>query len=240
MSRPLHAFVVPAFEAEDRVAEVVGELRRTQRDAEIIVVDDGSTDATAQRAQAASARVVRHPVNRGKGAALMTGFEAALRRGARMAVTVDADGQHLAHEALRLAEYPAPLDSLVLGVRDLARDLAPANSQVSNAISNLFLSAFTGHRLEDTQCGLRRYPLPSALDLGTRDRGYAFEAEVLLRASRAGIPIVQVPVEVYYPPPGLRQTHFHVIKDPSRIVRRVVKTLLYTRLSPPKLRGGAE
>lgn len=239
MSAPAYAFVVPAFDAEDRVGEVVRELTIASG-APVIVVDDGSRDATADRARRAGARVVRHPVNRGKGAALMTGLEAAHRRGARMAVTVDADGQHLAHEALRLATHPAAPESLVLGIRDLGRDQAPANSQVSNAISNVFLSAFTGHRLEDTQCGLRRYPLPRTLDLGTRDRGYAFEAEVLLRAARAGIPLVQVPIEVYYPPPGLRQTHFHVVKDPSRIVRRVLKTLLYTRLSPPKLRPGAK
>ncbi|MEZ4374420.1 MAG: glycosyltransferase family 2 protein [Polyangiaceae bacterium] len=240
MSRASYAFVIPAFEAEDRVAEVVRELSLLESGVPIIVVDDGSTDATAARARAAGARVVRHPVNRGKGAALMTGFEVAHRRGANMAVTVDADGQHLAHEALRLAEYPAPAESLVLGVRNLERDQAPANSQVSNAISNVFLSAFTGHRLADTQCGLRRYPLPRTLDLGTRDRGYAFEAEILLRASRAAIPIIQVPIEVYYPPPGLRQTHFHVVKDPSRIVRRVLKTLVYTRLSPPRLRDGTK
>ncbi len=240
MSAPAYAFVIPALDAEDQIAEVVRELAVAAPGASIVVVDDGSQDATAERAREAGARVVRHPVNRGKGAALMTGLEAAHRRGAKMAVTVDADGQNLAHEALRLAEYPAPPESLVLGVRDLERDQAPANSQVSNAISNVFLSAFTGHRLADTQCGLRRYPLPRTLDLGTRDRGYAFEAEVLLRASRAGIPIIQVPIEVYYPPPGLRQTHFHVVKDPSRIVRRVLKTLVYTRLSPPKVRGGGE
>lgn len=231
------AFVIPAFDAELQLPQVIRELQRAAPGLPIWVVDDGSGDRTGQVARAAGAEVLRHRVNRGKGAALVTGLEAAARAGAAMAVSVDADGQHLAHEALRVAQHPAPAGDFVLGVRDLAWAQAPANSQFSNALSNWFLSVFAGQPLRDTQCGLRRYPLPGALELGARDPGYALEAEILLRAARAGIPIHQLDVEVYYPPPGMRQSHFHVVKDPSRIIRRVVKTLLSARLPPPRAGG---
>ena len=116
----------------------------------------------------------------------------------------------------------------MLGVRDLVRDGAPRANQVSNRISNFFLSLFTRRPLADTQCGLRRYPLPLALALGGRDDGYAFEAEIILRAVAAGVRLVEVPVRVVYPPASKRVTHFDSVRDPSRIVVRVVKTLALT------------
>lgn len=226
------AAVIPAFDAERSVATVVSEVRAAWAKAaiagDVLVVDDGSRDDTARRAKDAGAIVVAHDRNRGKGVALRTGLDAALRAGHGSAVTIDADGQHPAHEAARLAALPPSPDAIVLGVRDLARAGAPRPNQISNAISNGFLSAFSRQRLADTQCGLRRYPLPLALALGGRDDGYAFEAEVILLAIAAGARIIEVPIEVVYP--SDRVTHFDSVKDPMRVVRRVVLTLARTRM----------
>jgi glycosyltransferase involved in cell wall biosynthesis len=225
--------IVPAYEAERSVADVVRSLSAIwpwkPDGGAVIVVDDGSRDATSDVAKAAGAIVVRHVRNRGKGAALRTGFGRAIAMGADLAVTVDADGQHLPDEAARLALHPSSERALVLGVRDLVRDGAPRPNQISNRISNFFLSWFSGQALLDTQCGLRRYPLRDVLALGGRDDGYAYEAEVVLRACRANMPIVEVPIRVHYPPENERVTHFHVVKDPARIVYRVVNTLATTR-----------
>ena len=221
--------VVPAFQAERSVGGVVRGLRAALGDVPIIVVDDGSTDGTAREAEAAGAVVVRHERNRGKGAALRTGFERVLELGGDTAVTVDADGQHPPEEAARVAHHPAPRTAFVLGVRDLARDGAPPSSRFSNAFSNRFLTWFGGRPLADTQCGLRRYPLPEIATLGARSRGYAFEAESLLRAARRGWEIVELPVRVFYPPPRERLSHFHVVRDPARIIYRVLETTLLVR-----------
>jgi glycosyltransferase involved in cell wall biosynthesis len=223
--------VVPAFQAERSVEAVVRGLRAALGPAAepLIVVDDGSSDRTAERAEQAGAVVLRHPENRGKGAALRTGFARALAAGAGAVVSVDADGQHLPEEAARLARDPAPREALVLAIRDLARDGAPAANRFSNAFSNAFLSWFGGRPLHDTQCGLRRYPLPETLALGARADGYAYEAEVLLRAARLGKPIVEVPVRVFYPPEEERVSHFHVVRDPARIVASVLSTALFVR-----------
>jgi hypothetical protein len=221
--------VVPAFQAERSVGSVVKGLRAALGEAPVIVVDDGSTDGTAREAEAAGAVVVRHSKNRGKGAALRTGFARALELGADAAVSVDADGQHPPEEAARVARHPAARTAYVLGVRDLVRDGAPRSSRFSNGFSNLFLSWFGGRRLADTQCGLRRYPLPEISTLGARSPGYAFEGESLLRAARRGWEIVELPVRVYYPPPRERLSHFHVVRDPARIIYRVLETTLFVR-----------
>jgi hypothetical protein len=226
--------VVPAYQAERTVGAVVQGLRVELGDEPVIVVDDGSTDQTSAEAERAGAVVVRHAENRGKGAALVTGFARALELGADAAVTVDADGQHPPEEAGRVARDDAPRQALVLGVRDLARAGAPQANRFSNAFSNRFLSWFGGRRLRDTQCGLRRYPLPEVSSLGARSPGYAFEAEVLLRAARRGWDIEELPVRVVYPPGRDRVSHFHAVYDPARIVGRVLETTLRVPRHPKR------
>jgi glycosyltransferase involved in cell wall biosynthesis len=219
--------LVPAYQAARTVERVVADLtERFAGEAGVLVVDDGSTDETAELARRAGARVIRHRRNRGKGAALRAGFAWARSWGVDSVVTVDADGQHPADEAWRIARHPASRVALVLGVRDLASAGAPRSSRFSNALSNSFLSRFGGTELHDTQCGLRRYPVPETLELGAWADGFAYEAEVVLRAARAGHPIEQVAVRVLYPVPAERLSHFHVVHDPARIVLTVLSTLV--------------
>jgi glycosyltransferase involved in cell wall biosynthesis len=221
-------FVVPAYQAEKSVANVVRELFDAlgpDADSPVIVVDDGSTDGTSDAARSAGAQILRHIRNLGKGSALRTGFAALHAAGADAAVSVDADGQHPPAEAVRLARHPAPRAALVLGTRDLVAAGAPPKNRFSNNFSNRFLSFALGRTLRDTQCGLRRYPVPETLSLGGRGDGYGYEAEVILRAARLGWQIVEVPVRVIYPPESQRVTHFHSVRDPARIVYRVLYTL---------------
>ena len=219
--------VVPAFQAERSVAAVVTGLLRELPDhagPRVVVVDDGSTDGTAAAAERAGATVLRHSGNLGKGAALRSGMRFAETAGFGAVVTVDADGQHPADEAARVALHPAAREALVLGVRDLRRDGAPWPNRFSNGFSNVFLSWFGGVELHDSQCGLRRYPVPDTLALAARSDGYAFEAETLLRAARLGWQIAELPVRVVYPPPTEHVSHFHGVRDPARIVFRVLET----------------
>jgi glycosyltransferase involved in cell wall biosynthesis len=220
--------VIPAYESEKTVGKVIDELRGVFADAaadDILVVDDGSSDATRRVAQEHGARVVRQPRNLGKGAALIRGFEEATALGYDVALTVDADGQHPAASAREVLTASSDPRVLVLGVRNLVRAGAPRANRFSNGISNFFLSSFAHRRLLDTQCGLRRYPVRETLALGRRARGYAFEAEVLLRASAAGIAIVEREVTVLYPPEHERVTHFHSVRDPIRIIATVLATV---------------
>ena len=155
------AAVIPAYDASRTIRSVVDRTKDAfERIGEVYVVDDGSTDGTGAAARAAGATVLTHETNRGKGRALRTGLARAAADGHVAAVTLDADGQHPPAEAARLARLGLSPGSLVLGIRDLKGAGAPRPNQISNAISNGFLSLFSRRLLTDTQCGLRRYPLP--------------------------------------------------------------------------------
>jgi glycosyltransferase involved in cell wall biosynthesis len=219
------AIVIPALDAEATLAGVVAELREEIPECAeaIFVVDDGSKDGTGGIARELGCTVVTSETNRGKGAALRAGLEAAAARNMNIALTVDADAQHPADEARRVLFGADDEDALVLGVRDLAGAGAPRANRFSNGISNFFLSRFAGRPLLDTQCGLRRYPIAKTLALRTRAEGYDFEAEVLLRAIWSGLPIVELPIRVIYPED--RQTHFRIRRDVPRIIQTVLATV---------------
>jgi glycosyltransferase involved in cell wall biosynthesis len=221
--------VVPAFDAERTLGLVLSEIEAALPGVDILVIDDGSRDRTAAIARERGVVVVpsrsrrgEPGENHGKGAALRTALEEALARGLRVMLSVDADGQHPAEEAARIFHSAAPDEALVLGVRDLAGAGAPRANRFSNAFSNFFLSRFAGRPLPDTQCGLRRYPVASTLALGVRGERYDFEAEVLLRAAWAGVPLAFEPIRVLYPPD--RETHFKLSEDPWRILANVLTT----------------
>lgn len=223
--------VVPAFDAARTIGAVVAEMREALPIAAagdgLIVVCDGSTDGTAAIARDLGCRVIVHEANRGKGVALRTGFLAAHDAGFSTALTVDADGQHPGAAARAVLDASDDESALVLGVRDLAAAGAPRANRFSNGVSNFFISRFAGRPLADTQCGLRRYPIPRALELDATAERYAFEAEVILRAAARGVPIVEVPIEVRYPDD--RTTHFEIKRDVPRIIGVVVRTTLALR-----------
>jgi glycosyltransferase involved in cell wall biosynthesis len=217
--------LVPAYNAAETIAPLVRELLRLWPHAvsgvKVLVVDDGSDDETAQRAQLAGATVLRHPRNRGKADALRTGFAEAARLGANAIVTVDADGQHLPTDAARLATYPASAETLLLGVRDLVTAKAPRANRFGNQVSNFFVSLYARRRFRDSQCGLRRYPLERVLSADVRTRGYAYETDLLLTAARNHWSIADLPIDVYYPPAGHGSSHYRQFKDSLHIVWRV-------------------
>jgi predicted choloylglycine hydrolase len=222
------AALIPAFNAADTVGVVVTGLREAIGGAiPIFVVDDGSTDATAEVAEQAGARVVRHPTNRGKGAAIRTGLRAALSERCDVAITVDADGQHPPEHAARLLDSSYDPSALVLGTRDLGRSGAPRGNLIGNRVSNFFVSVFTLRRFRDTQCGLRRYPIEKTLAVRTKDQRFGFEAEIIFAAMRARIPVIEAPVTVLYPPRNKHTTHYRAFKDTVHIVHRITVTILY-------------
>jgi glycosyltransferase involved in cell wall biosynthesis len=220
--------VIPAYDSASTVGAVVASVRAQGFD-DVLVVDDGSRDGTSDAAREAGARVLRHGENRGKGAALRTALACCADEGVAQMYTLDADGQHRAEDLAVLRAASDDPRALVLGIRDLRAAGAPRANQISNGISNYFLSRFSGLALRDTQCGLRRYPVAATAALGLRGTGYELEAEVILRAARARLPIVQVPIAVHYPPEHLRVTHFRTRRDVPRIIFRVLEALATSR-----------
>jgi glycosyltransferase involved in cell wall biosynthesis len=144
------SIVIPANDEEEAIAEVVTTLRAAAGWREVVVVDDGSTDATAARAQGAGARVIRHPYNKGNGAAVKTGIRSAC---GEFILILDADGQHRAADALRIAGRLGEYD-LVVGARS-PRAQATSTRRAGNALLNALAGYLTGRRIPDLTSGLR-------------------------------------------------------------------------------------
>ncbi len=142
--------IIPAFNESESIESVVAALRAVASWQEIIVVDDGSTDATAERARAAGARVVTHPYNKGNGASVKSGIREA--SGAYMLI-MDGDGQHSAADALRLVGYLGEYD-LVVGARSPSGQASSARRMGNNTL-NWLATYLTGRAIPDLTSGMR-------------------------------------------------------------------------------------
>ena len=217
--------LIPALNCGATIGAVVSGARRHVPD--VLVVSDGSTDATVAAATAAGARVVTHDRPRGKGAALLTGMRALAAQGVRRVLTMDGDGQHLADEIPTLLDAAdARPGTLIIGARRWEEVTAAPIKLFGNRFANRWVEIACGQTLPDTQSGFRIYPLRETLALRPRARHFAFETEVLIRAVRAGIPIHSVPVRVYYPPIAERISHYRGFVDTVRIIFVVVGLIL--------------
>ena len=207
------AVVIPVYNHGPQVAAVIAAARPLGLP--IFVVDDGSTDTTAAVLAAQEGVVVlRNPENRGKGAALLTGFAAAAPT-CDWALTIDADGQHDPADAqalLSVARQGARV--IVVGNRQgMVGGHVPWTSRFGRGFSNFWVWVSGGPWIADSQSGFRLYPLPETLELGVAARRYQFEVEVLVRARRRGIATIEVPVSVVYQPGGVRVSHFRPWRD---------------------------
>ena len=207
------AILVPVYNHADGIGAVIAGVRSLGLP--LWVVDDGSTDATAKLlSDRAGMTVLRHSENRGKGAALLTGFED-LADKADWVVTLDADGQHDPADIPSLiAAIPLGSRPIVIGHRKgMEASHVPWTSRFGRGFSNFWVRCAGGPKLSDTQSGMRIYPLAEVLGLGVRARRFQFEVEVLVRAAWAGIPVVEAPVRVLYLPGGKRISHFRPFVD---------------------------
>lgn len=194
----------------------------------IILVDDGSRPDTRQYFEAAAARpqvtLLRHQVNRGKGAAMKTAFSWLLEHRPDCAgvVTVDGDGQHHPEDALACARQMLEQEQVVLGCRDFSQPDVPPRSRMGNRITRAVFRVFCGMKLSDTQTGLRAIPaqyLP-ALTAVAGDR-YEYETNMLLALKDQAIPYGEVKIRTIYLEEN-RGSHFHVLRDSWKIYRLIL------------------
>lgn len=191
--------VIPLFNEAAVIGDVVAGVRAAF--ANVVCVDDGSTDGSGDLARAAGAKVVRHPVNLGQGAALQTGIEYALSRpSTRFVVTFDADGQHQVPDALAMLERARDEDlAAVFGSRFL-NDTVEAGfvRRIVLKLAVWFTRQSTGMRLTDAHNGLRVIRADAASRIRLRQDGMAHASEIVLHIGRTGLPWAEHPVHVLY------------------------------------------
>jgi glycosyltransferase involved in cell wall biosynthesis/uncharacterized protein (DUF2062 family) len=216
--------LVPTYNNEKTLLQVLENLRALQ--APVIIVDDGSTDGTGDIVRRFPEMVsIRYTPNRGKGYALRKGFREAVKRGFDYTISIDSDGQHF------VRDIPAFLDllekepgSLIVGARNMNQESIPSKSSFGHRFSNFWYRVETGIKLPDTQSGFRLYPVARLQSIPMITRRFEFEIEVIVLAAWDGIPVVPVPVSVYYAPPSDRVSHFRPVIDFTRI--SILNTLL--------------
>jgi glycosyltransferase involved in cell wall biosynthesis len=226
--------IIPVYNSENHVAGVIKSV--SQYAGTLIVIDDGSTDGTANviahsgfasqfREKAGEFHLITCPKNRGKGHALRQGFKKALELGLTHAVTMDADGQHLATDiALLTRKARQNPDALIVGARKFDNPNMSGSSRFANNFSNFWFRLQTGIALPDTQTGFRLYPLRRTGNMRLFTNRYEAELELLVRAAWRGIKIIPQEINVYYPPRNERLSHFRKGRDFFRI--SVLNTVL--------------
>jgi glycosyltransferase involved in cell wall biosynthesis len=222
IDRKTVAAVIPAYLEEKHIADVV---RRTLVQLEnVLVIDDGSPDATAATARNAGAEVIVHPQNLGKGESIKTGLRRWLDRNLNYVVILDGDGQHLPEEIARFLEAASSTRAeLLIGTRmQDVREMPFVRRAVNRYMSNK-ISLLCGQSIPDTQCGFRmmhRSLIPDVL--GGAER-FDYETEMLILASRKGCRVESVPITTVY---SDEVSSIHPVRDTIRffkLIRRYEK-----------------
>ena len=224
--RPKVVVVVPAHNCGGTIGGVVRGLNESLPGSTVVVVDDGSTDDTAEVAASAGANVLSHPRNRGKGAAIRSGLAEAFRAGAEVILTVDGDGQHLPEDARAVAEacWTSCAD-VVVGNRMSSAAGMPMDRQLSNRLSSLVVSIACQQRIPDSQCGLRAFRRWVLEGVPLRTERFEIETEMLLAAAKRWATIRSVPIHSVYDR-ELPTSHVHRLKDTVRFLLLLVAWLV--------------
>ena len=186
--------IIPAYNEEENIANIV---KKTKKYVDyVIVVDDGSRDKTTEVAKKAGAIVLRHTINLGKGAALKTGCDFAVKKGAKFIVALDADAQHNPDDISRFITKLKKYD-IVFSYRKVSRKmpivLRFGNWFISNAARLLY-----GVSLNDTQCGFRAFSREAYKKIRWNAADYSMESEMISRAGKQRLKYVQIPIETIY------------------------------------------
>lgn len=217
--------IIPTFNNDRTLGRVLdGVLAQT---ANVIVVNDGSTDATHSILEKyPQIDQIHFEKNKGKGWGLRKGFARAAELGYSYAITIDSDGQHFPED---LSHFIQQLEqgnrhSIIIGLRDMAQAGVPGKSSFGNKFSNFWYWFETSKTLKDTQSGYRLYPL-ELLPQKWYSTKFEFEIEVIVRAAWKEIKVENIPIQVKYDP-SERVSHFRPFKDFARI--SVLNTVLVT------------
>lgn len=221
------SIILPAKNESAAVGTTVAAIRQHYPDAEVLVVNDGSTDATAAVAEAAGARVVHHPYSKGNGAAIKTGARAATRD---VIIFMDADGQHDPADIPRLLELIEQGHDMVVGARQKGSQ-ASVGRGLANGLYNRLASWMTGHRIEDLTSGFRAVRADKFREfLYLLPNGFSYPTTSTMAFFRAGYSVAYVPIHAAQ---RIGKSHIRLLRDGARFLLIIFK--IGTLFSPVKI-----
>ncbi len=217
--------IIPTYNEAKTIGEVVRDIRKQNLD--VLVVDDGSRDKTAQLAASSGAAVLRNKGNLGKGASLIRGAEQALKHGFDAVIIMDGDGQHLASDLpyfIRLATYSD--SGIFIGNRmDKPRSM-PMTRILTNRFMSWLISKIARQDIPDTQCGFRLIKRQVFEKIKLTTRKYETDSEILIKAARENFRIESVPIKTVY---GLEKSQINPLIDTLRFCRFIIREIWTTQ-----------
>jgi len=213
--------VIPAYNVERMIGGVVSGALGYIKD--VIVVDDGSIDDTSKIAEDSGAVVLRHKVNRGKGDALRTGFEYALKNNFTHVITIDGDGQHDPSDIPKFIEKSRDYD-IVVGAREFRTGKMPPIRILSNNITTSLVSLVTGRNVRDAYCGYRAINADILRKIDLKYGGFMLEPEILIKALKKGYRMDSVPIKTIY---GDEKSNIKSAKDTAEFIKMIVKSIFW-------------
>jgi len=235
LERPLISVIIPAYNEEPNLGVVLGDTKNVLQNLglsyEIIVVNDGSQDNTADIARKNGVTLINNEKNMGKGTALINGFRKA--RG-NIVVTMDADGSHramdipfLLHPFLNGVSVEATLGSRF--VDDIGKKSTSSLHLIGNRIINFLIMLSTGKYISDSQCGFRAFRKNALGKIALHSSGFDIESEMIIKMLKKGFTVMEIPIRVDPRKNGF--TRINSFEDGFNIVKTIIKSTLYSILS---------
>jgi glycosyltransferase involved in cell wall biosynthesis len=213
--------LIPGYNESRMIGQVVTNARKIIDD--VVVIDDGSRDNTAQIAQDAGAYVIKHEVNKGKGAALQTGFQYAIDHGYDAVITMDSDGQHDPDDIPGFLDAVEKIGSgIIIGTRMGDISTMPLIRRCTNKLTSFSASILARQKIEDSQSGFRLITTDVLKTVRLETAGFETESEILIKASKAGFRITSVPIKTIY---GEEKSKIKPMRDTYKFLRLLFRSL---------------
>ena len=214
--------LIPAFNAEKTILSLIDQISVFIDKKDILVVDDGSTDRTYQLAKESGANCIQHKKNKGKGEALKTGFEYALKEGYSGVITLDAD---LQHDPKFIPEFIKKTESdILVGTRDIRLKTMPLPRWLSNNLTSIIVSILGDTKVRDSQSGYRYISAEVLKTVKLKTKKYELESELLIKAGRRKFKIDPVPISTIYQG---SKSFINPLVDTGRFIKLMWKSLFW-------------
>jgi glycosyltransferase involved in cell wall biosynthesis len=214
--------IIPAYNATSTIRKLIQGISEFIDREDILVIDDGSDDGTGDSAQKAGAVVLKHERNKGKGEALKSGFDCALKRNYDAVITVDADLQHDPESIPEFIRIAGGSAGIVIGTRKRNLKIMPFARWLTNHLTSAIVSVLSGQSIRDSQSGYRLISTHVLRRIRLQSEKYDLESEILIKAARQGFQIGELPIETIY---GQGKSFINPLIDTGRFISLMWRSL---------------